>query len=55
MPLEPEAPRRVAGRLRHLGPLSDPEALLEPITADELADWETAPLMPLGSSLPEAE
>lgn len=55
MPLESEAPRRVAGRLRHLGPLSDPEALLEPITADELADWEAAPLVPLGSSLPEAE
>ena len=29
MPLESEAPLRVAGRLRHLGPLSDPEALLQ--------------------------
>jgi prevent-host-death family protein len=55
MPLESEAPRRVAGRLRHLGPLSDPEALLEPITADELAEWEAAPLGPLGGSLAETE
>ena len=55
MPLESEAPRRVAGRLRHLGPLFDPEALLEPITADELAQWEAAPLLPVGSPLAEAE
>jgi antitoxin (DNA-binding transcriptional repressor) of toxin-antitoxin stability system len=55
MPLKSEAPRRVAGRLRHLGPLSDPEALLEPITAVELAQWEAAPLLPVGSPLVEAE
>lgn len=55
MPLESEAPRRLAGRLRHLGPLSDPDSLLEPITADELADWEAAPLGRLEDSQPEAE
>jgi len=46
-PLESEAPLRVAGRLRHLGPLSQPDRRLEPITPEELADWESSPVGPL--------
>ena len=46
-PLESEAPLRVAGRLRHLGPLSQPDLLLEPITPEELTDWESGPVGPL--------
>jgi prevent-host-death family protein len=37
-PLESEVPRRIAGRLRHLGPLSQPDLLLEPITPEELVN-----------------
>lgn len=53
-PLESEAPLRVAGRLRPLGPLgplgplSQPDRRLEPITPEELADWESSPVGPLG-------
>lgn len=51
MPLEAPAPQRLPGRLRHLGPLSEPEALLEPLPPDQLADWESSSLMP-ASALP---
>ena len=54
-PLESEAPRRVAGRLRHLGPLSQPDLLSEPISPEELADWEAASLAPLADSMAKAE
>ena len=54
-PLESEAPRRIAGRLRHLGPLSQPDLLLEPITPEDLADWEVGPLGPLDGPLIKAE
>ncbi|WP_250395027.1 type II toxin-antitoxin system prevent-host-death family antitoxin [Synechococcus sp. MU1655] len=47
MPLEPPLPQRIPGRLSALGPLLHPEALLEPLTPDELADWDA-------SSLPQA-
>jgi prevent-host-death family protein len=45
MPLEPPAPRRVPGRLRHLGPLSQPDPLLEPLPPEELSTWENSPLL----------
>jgi len=54
-PLESAAPRRIAGRLRHLGPLSQPDLLLEPITPEDLADWEAGPLGPLDGPLVKAE
>ncbi|MBM5827157.1 MAG: type II toxin-antitoxin system prevent-host-death family antitoxin [Cyanobacteria bacterium M_surface_7_m2_040] len=44
MPLEAPTPRRIPGRLRSQGPLSQPDALLEPLTSEELADWESGPL-----------
>jgi len=44
MPLEAPTPRRIPGRLRSQGPLSQPNALLEPLTSEELADWESGPL-----------
>jgi len=40
MPLEPQTPQRIPGRLRGQGPLSQPDALLEPLTAEDLADWQ---------------
>ena len=46
MPLEPPPPRRIPGRLRSQGPLSNPDALLEPMSADELASWDDANLLP---------
>ena len=46
MPLEAPPPQRLPGRLRRLGPLSQPDALLEPIEPDELAAWERSPLIP---------
>lgn len=46
MPLEAPAPQRLPGRLRRLGPLSQPDALLEPLPPDQLADWEASPLLP---------
>ena len=45
MPLESPAPQRLPGRLRRLGPLSEPNALLEPMPPDQLADWEATPLL----------
>ena len=44
MPLEAPTPRRIPGRLRSQGPLSQPDALLEPMTSEELSDWESGPL-----------
>lgn len=46
MPLEAPAPKRLPGRLRHLGPLGCPESLLEPMAASELAAWERGPVEP---------
>ena len=51
MPLEAPAPQRLPGRLRHLGPLSWPDVLLEPMSPDQLADWEASPVVP-ASALP---
>tara|TARA_B100000497_G_C7385038_1_gene246121 strand:- start:86 stop:382 length:297 start_codon:yes stop_codon:yes gene_type:complete len=47
MPLEPTPAQRIPGRLSGLGPLLHPEALLEPLAPEELADWDA-------SSLPQA-
>ncbi|MFM7087748.1 MAG: type II toxin-antitoxin system Phd/YefM family antitoxin [Cyanobium sp.] len=49
MPLEPPRPRRIPGRLRHYGPLSQPDSLLEPLPAAELAAWESV-LLPAEDS-----
>lgn len=46
MPLEAEAPQRIPGRLRRLGPLSDPDVLLKPLDPDVLAAWENGDLQP---------
>jgi antitoxin (DNA-binding transcriptional repressor) of toxin-antitoxin stability system len=47
MPLDPTPEQRIPGRLSALGPLRHPEALLEPLSLEELASWEA-------SSLPQA-
>jgi antitoxin (DNA-binding transcriptional repressor) of toxin-antitoxin stability system len=47
MPLERPAPQRLPGRLRSLGPLSHPDALLEPLEPEELAAWEEGSLPPV--------
>ncbi len=44
MPLEAPTPRRIPGRLRSQAPLSQPDALLEPLTSEQLANWESGPL-----------
>jgi len=46
MPLAPLPAQRIPGRLRSQGPLSNPDALLEPIAADELAAWDGSNLWP---------
>ena len=46
MPLAPPPPQRIPGRLRGQGPLRSPDALLEPMDADELARWDDATLWP---------
>jgi len=46
MPLEPPPPQRIPGRLRSHRPLQNPEALLEPMAAEELTSWESANLLP---------
>lgn len=51
MPLEAPAPQRLPGRLRRLGPLTQPDALLEPMPPDQLADWEASSLIS-ASALP---
>ena len=48
MPLAPPPAQRIPGRLRSQGPLSNPDALLEPMAADELASWESGALLPEG-------
>jgi len=40
MPLAPPPPRRIPGRLSSLGPLQNPDVLLEPMAAVELASWD---------------
>jgi prevent-host-death family protein len=45
MPLEPQAPQRIPGRLRQQGPLSDPNFLLQPLAPNELAEWDSSPLL----------
>jgi prevent-host-death family protein len=49
MPLAPPPPQRIPGRLRNQGPLGNPNTLLEPMSADELASWDNSNLMPTGS------
>jgi prevent-host-death family protein len=46
MPLAPPPPQRIPGRLRSQGPLSNPNALLEPMAANELASWDESNLLP---------
>ncbi|NDC36156.1 MAG: prevent-host-death protein [Synechococcaceae bacterium WB9_2_112] len=46
MPLAPPPPQRIPGRLRSQGPLTNPNVLLEPMPADELACWENGALLP---------
>lgn len=48
MPLATSPPQRVPGRLRSQGPLLDPDALLKPMSGDELASWEAGALLPWG-------
>jgi prevent-host-death family protein len=45
MPLAPPPPQRIPGRLRGQGPLLDPNALLEPMAAEDLAIWQDRPLI----------
>jgi antitoxin (DNA-binding transcriptional repressor) of toxin-antitoxin stability system len=49
MPLEHPAPQRLPGRQRSLGPLSHPDALLEPLEPEELAAWEEGHLLPVST------
>ncbi len=51
MPLAPQPARRMPGRLRSLGPLGRPDALLEPMAPEDLAAWEDGSMMP-GPSTP---
>ena len=44
MPLEPLPVQRIPGRLSAFGPLQHPEALLEPLSPEELASWEASSL-----------
>ena len=44
MPLKPPPPQRIPGRLSALGPLPHPEALLEPLSPEELASWDASSL-----------
>ena len=46
MPLAPPPPQRIPGRLRGQGPLRSPDALLEPMAADELAGWDNGAVVP---------
>lgn len=46
MPLAPPPPQRIPGRLRGQGPLSRPDALLEPMAADELTGWDNGAVSP---------
>jgi prevent-host-death family protein len=44
VPLEASPTQRIPGRLRAMGPLADPEAILQPLDNHELSLWEGAPL-----------
>ena len=44
MPLEPPPAQRIPGRLSAFGPLQHPDALLEPLSPEELASWEASSL-----------
>ena len=44
MPLSSPPAQRIPGRLRSQGPLRNPDALLQPMAADELAGWESGAL-----------
>ena len=44
MPLEPPPAQRIPGRLSAFGPLQHPDALLEPLSPEELASWEARSL-----------
>jgi antitoxin (DNA-binding transcriptional repressor) of toxin-antitoxin stability system len=46
MPLAPPPAQCIPGRLRSHGPLGNPNALMEPMEADELAGWEARNLLP---------
>ena len=46
MPLAPPPAQRIPGRRRSQGPLRNPNPLLEPMAADELALWEDGGLLP---------
>ena len=46
MPLASPVPQRIPGRLRSQGPLSQPNALLEPMDSSELDSWESSELLP---------
>ncbi|MDC0269663.1 hypothetical protein OAK57_03240 [Synechococcus sp. AH-551-N23] len=50
MPLKPPPPQRIPGRLSALGPLPHPEALLELLSPEELASWESSFLPKLDHS-----
>jgi antitoxin (DNA-binding transcriptional repressor) of toxin-antitoxin stability system len=50
MPLEPTPAQRIPGRLSALGPLPHPESLLEPLSPEELASWESSSLPKLDHS-----
>ena len=45
VPLASSPPQRLPGRLRSQGPLSQPNALLEPLEAGDLAAWDESALM----------
>ena len=44
VPLEPPPAQRIPGRLSAFGPLQHPDALLEPLSPEELASWEASSL-----------
>lgn len=46
MPLQPPAPQRIPGQLRSPAPLSQPNALLEPMAPNELETWKSSPQLP---------
>jgi hypothetical protein len=45
--VEPPQPARIPGRLRSQGPLTNPDVLFEPITADGWISWESSALLPI--------
>ena len=46
MPLAPPPRQRIPGRLQSQGPLSNPDDLLAPMSADELASWTNNTVIP---------